>query len=43
MNIHILLVEDYPTFRSGLRSLFKNEPDMQVVGEASDGLTSVDL
>ena len=33
----ILLVEDHTLLRAGLRALLSMEPDMEVVGEASDG------
>lgn len=35
--IRLLLVDDHPLVRSGLRSLLESEPDLEVVGEASDG------
>lgn len=37
MCIRILLADDHRILREGLRSLLAQEPDMQVVGEASDG------
>jgi len=37
MSIRILLADDHRILRDGLRSLLAQEPDMQVVGEASDG------
>jgi len=33
----ILLVDDHPLFRKGLRLLIEEEPDMSAVGEAGDG------
>jgi two-component system, NarL family, nitrate/nitrite response regulator NarL len=36
--IGILLVDDHPALRFGLRKLIESEPGMQVVGEAADGL-----
>lgn len=36
-NIKILLVEDHQIVREGLRRMLELEPDMQVVGEASNG------
>jgi DNA-binding NarL/FixJ family response regulator len=37
----ILLVEDHTLLRAGLRALLSQEPDMEVVGEASDGLEAM--
>jgi DNA-binding NarL/FixJ family response regulator len=39
----ILLVDDHPIFRSGLRALLSAEPDLSVVGEASNGHTAIEL
>ncbi len=35
--IRILLVDDQNLFREGLRTLLTSQPDLEVVGEASDG------
>ena len=35
--LHILLVDDHPLVRNGLRALLASVPDMTVVGEASNG------
>ena len=35
--IRVLLVDDQPVVRRGLRVRFQLEPDMQVIGEASTG------
>jgi DNA-binding NarL/FixJ family response regulator len=44
MNIvQILLVDDYAMMRQGLRSVLDDYEDIQVVGEARDGLEAVQL
>jgi two-component system response regulator NreC len=43
MSIRILLADDHRILREGLRSLLAQEPDMHVVGEASDGEQVVKL
>lgn len=35
--IRILLCEDQTLMRQGLRTILELEPDIQVVGEATDG------
>jgi DNA-binding NarL/FixJ family response regulator len=42
MTIRILLVDDHPIVRQGLRSLLERQPDWQVVGEAADGIEALD-
>jgi len=42
MPITILLVDDHPLFRKGLRLLLEEEPDMSVVGEAGDGRQAIE-
>jgi DNA-binding NarL/FixJ family response regulator len=39
----ILLADDHPVVRQGLRTLLESEPNFSVVGEASDGLEVADL
>jgi two-component system, NarL family, response regulator NreC len=41
--ITIVLADDHPIVRQGLRALLADEPDYQVVGEAPDGLTALHL
>ena len=41
--IRIVIVDDQAMVRSGLRSLLEEEPDLEVVGEASDGRSGVSL
>ena len=39
--IQVLLVDDEPLVRSGLRAILESEPDITVVGEADDGAAAV--
>ncbi len=39
----VLIVDDAPAVREGLRWLLENEPDLSVVGEAGDGREALDL
>ena len=39
----IVLVDDHPIIRGGMRALLANEPDCQIVGEAGDGLAALRL
>ena len=41
--IRILLADDHLVLRSGLRTLLNLEPDLEVVGEASNGHEAVEL
>lgn len=41
--IKVLLAEDHIVVREGTRELVQREPDMEVVGEASDGEEAVEL
>jgi DNA-binding NarL/FixJ family response regulator len=43
MAVRILLVDDHQVLREGLRSLLEQEGEMQVVGEAGDGMTALRL
>lgn len=43
MSVTILLVDDHQLLRQGLRALLEVEPDIQVVGEAGDGLQGIQL
>jgi DNA-binding NarL/FixJ family response regulator len=40
--IRILIVDDHPIVRGGLRGAFAGEPDIEVAGEASNGREGVD-
>ena len=41
MNIRVFLADDHTILRDGLRLLINSEPDMEVVGEASNGRDAV--
>lgn len=41
MKIRILLVEDHQIVRQGLRAIIETEPDIEVVGEAANGLEAI--
>jgi DNA-binding NarL/FixJ family response regulator len=41
--ISILLVDDHSLVRRGFRRMLEDEPDMNVVGEASDGAEAIKL
>ncbi len=40
--LRILLVDDHPIFRAGLRTLLNTQEDMEVVGEAGNGAEALD-
>src|ERR1700745_1967394 len=42
-NIRIVIADDHPIFRDGLRRLLEAEPGLKVIGEASDGSDAVKL
>ncbi len=41
--IHVLIADDHPVLRLGVRDLLNAQPDMEVVGEAEDGIEAVRL
>lgn len=41
--IDVVLVEDHPTFRFGLRTRLEMEPDIRIVGETGSGDDALDL
>jgi two-component system response regulator NreC len=42
-NIRLLLVDDHEVIRTGLRMLLESQPDMEIIGEASDGAQALQL
>jgi two-component system nitrate/nitrite response regulator NarL len=40
--VRIVIADDHPIFRDGLRRLLESEPGFQVVGEASDGAEAIE-
>lgn len=42
-HIRVVLADDHPAVRAGLRELLEATPDIQVVGEAADGRDAVAL
>jgi two-component system, NarL family, response regulator NreC len=43
MFVKVALVDDHPIVRQGLRNLLQTEPSFQVVAEADDGITGLEL
>ncbi|MBN1979053.1 MAG: response regulator transcription factor [Anaerolineae bacterium] len=41
-SIRVLIVDDHAVVREGLRALIDVQPDMELVGEAADGVEAVD-
>jgi len=41
--LRVLIADDHPLFRDGLRAMFESESDIELVGEASTGLEAVSL
>ena len=41
--LHILLVDDHVLFRKGVDAVLATRPEIEVVGEADDGLQAIDL
>jgi DNA-binding NarL/FixJ family response regulator len=40
--ISVVIADDHPTFRVGVRSLLQAEPDLPLIGEASNAVDAVD-
>lgn len=43
MSIRILLIDDHPLFRKGVAQLVRADDEMELVGEAGDGLSGIAL
>ncbi len=41
--ISVLIADDHPVVREGLRGLIDTEPGIEVVGEAKDGVEAVEM
>jgi CheY-like chemotaxis protein len=41
--IRLLIVDDHPVVRDGLRGMFSGDPEFEVVGEAADGGEAIEL
>ena len=41
--IRVLLVDDHPVVRAGIEGILSSQPDIEVAGEASDGLEAISL
>ncbi|WP_193318546.1 response regulator [Nonomuraea phyllanthi] len=41
--VRLLIVDDHPIVRDGLRAALGGEPDFEIIGEAADGATAVRL
>ncbi len=41
--IRVLLVDDHPVVRAGIEGILSSQPDIEVVGEASNGMEAIGL
>lgn len=42
-NIKVVIADDHPIFRSGLVSVFSQQSDIEIVGEAANGHEALSL
>lgn len=42
-DVRIVIADDHPIFRDGLKRLLETEPDFHVVGEATDGIEAMQM
>ncbi len=43
MSIRVIVADDHNIMRDGLKALIEKQPDIEVIGEAADGRTTIDL
>ena len=43
MPVKVLIVDDHPIVRHGLQNLLETDPTIEVVGEAGDGISGLDM
>ncbi len=43
MNVNVLIADDHPVVRRGLREIVESHPGMSVVAEAMDGEQALEL
>jgi DNA-binding NarL/FixJ family response regulator len=41
--VKVIIADDHPLIRLGIHNLFKNMPDIQVVGEAANGQEAIEM
>lgn len=41
--IRVVLADDHPVYRAGLRLILDSADDIEVIGEAADGVVALDL